>query len=335
MNQTMTLQKMLQQIGSGSRRLLRQAIADGRVEVNEQVVRDPGLPVTPGVDRIRLDGQALDATLQKTSYFAFHKPDGVVSTLADPQGRPTISHYLKGIRERVYPIGRLDFHSEGLILLTNDGDFANLVLAPKNRIPKVYELKIKGELSPQERERFSHGVVLDGQRLQPFQIRSLRKTAGGHSWILVTIHEGKKHILRRAFLYAGHPVERLKRVMVGTVKLGSIPAGHWRELTRQEVDTFRRAYPEQESRPPQKRTGVRPPRPSPAPPTRPGAPTGKGQASPPARSRAMTARPAPAGARPPRGAPVTPAKSRPRPPRTGAAGSPRPQARTRRPARKS
>lgn len=164
----------------------------------------------------------------------------MVSTLADPQGRPTVKDFIRQIRERVYPVGRLDFHSEGLLLLTNDGDLAHFILAARNQVPKVYMVKIKGVLSEAEKGKLEHGIVLDGQRLAPFRIEFVRSTPQQNAWYRVTISEGKKHILRRTFQYSGHPVEKLRRTAIGTIQLKSLPAGHWRELTETEIAHFKK-----------------------------------------------------------------------------------------------
>ena len=236
------LQKFLQQAGVGDRRHLRRWIQQGRFAVNGKILRDPHAAIVPDRDTIAFDGQPLRLRPENKAYFLFHKPPGVVSTLDDPQKRPTVLDFLRGIRERVYPVGRLDFHSEGLMLLTNDGELAHFILSPDSRIPREYLLKVKGLPSRQTLQQLHAGAFVDGRRLLPFAVTQLTRTGAGNSWLHVTIREGKKHILRNAFKYAGHPVEKLKRIAIGTFRLKKIPPGHWRELAPGEVRFFKKTY---------------------------------------------------------------------------------------------
>jgi len=236
------LQKILQQAGTADRRRIRRWIQQGRLKVNGRAVRDPHAIVRVGIDAITLDDEPLDVHPEKKSAFLFHKPTGVVSTLADPQRRPTVADFITGIRERVYPVGRLDFHSEGLMLLTNDGELANFILSPQQRVPREYLIKVKGIPERETIRKLERGIHLQGRRLLPFSVSPLRRTGQGNSWLHVTIHEGKKHILRDAFKYSGHPVEKLKRIAIGTFRLKNIPAGHWRELTAAELRFFKKTY---------------------------------------------------------------------------------------------
>ncbi len=237
------LQKVLQAAGLESRRTIRADIHDGKFKVNNRVITDPNFLVDISKDTIRLEERKLVLKIEKKSYFIFHKPLGVVSTLEDPQKRATITDFIAKIKERVYPVGRLDYNSEGLILLTNDGDFMNFIISVRNKIPKVYMLKIKGMLTDDERTKLkTKGVFLEGTRVRPLQIDFVKKTGHNNSWIRVTILEGKKHVLRKVFQYSGHPVEKLKRTAIGTFQLKSLPAGHWRELTSSEISFFKSTY---------------------------------------------------------------------------------------------
>jgi 23S rRNA pseudouridine2605 synthase len=236
------LQKFLQECGVASRRDIRRWIHEGRFQVAGRAVTDPNFPVRHPGDEVRLDGRPLRRTPQARSYFILNKPTGVVSTLSDPEGRPTVAALIQRIRERVFPVGRLDFHSDGLMLLTNDGELANFILSARNGVPKTYQLKIKGELSEAERGKLERGFVLEGERLNPFVIEPQSRTGAGNSWLRVTITEGKKHILRKAFQYSGHPVEKLRRVSIGSIALGKLPIGEWRELREEEVEAFKRQY---------------------------------------------------------------------------------------------
>lgn len=237
-----TLQRFLQECGLASRREIRRWIHDGRFQVKGQPVTDPNFPLRHPGDAVRFDGRPLKLAPQRKSYIILNKPTGFVSTLADPEGRPTVAALIRRIRERVYPVGRLDFHSDGLMLLTNDGELANFILSARNGVPKTYLLKIKGTLADAARARLERGIVLDGERLNPFAIQPLSTTGGGNSWLRVTIREGKKHILRRAFQYSGHPVEKLRRVAIGSIKLGKLPIGEWRELRPEEIEEFKKLY---------------------------------------------------------------------------------------------
>ncbi len=240
------LQRFLQECGVASRRDIRRWIHEGRFQVAGQAVTDPNHPVRHPGDEVRLDGQPLRRAPQARSYFILNKPPGVVSTLSDPEGRPMVAALIRRIRERVFPVGRLDFHSDGLMLLTNDGELANFILSARNGVPKTYLLKIKGELSEAERRKLERGIFLEGERLNPFAIEPQSRTSAGNSWLRVTITEGKKHILRKAFQYSGHPVEKLRRVAIGGITLGKLPLGEWRELREEEVEAFKRQHHYQE-----------------------------------------------------------------------------------------
>jgi 23S rRNA pseudouridine2605 synthase len=237
------LQKAIQAAGFDSRRKIRQGIADGDYKVNNTVITDPNFLVDIKKDTIRYREKKLKLQVEKNVYFIFNKPDGVISTLDDPQGRATVKDFVGKIKERVYPVGRLDYHSEGLILLTNDGELTNFIISPRNQIPKVYNIKIKGILSEEERRKLiSRGMHIEGDRIKPLEIEYIRKTNQNNSWIKVTIIEGKKHIIRKFFKYSGHPVERLKRVAIGTIRLKKLPMGHWKELSPMELEIFKKRY---------------------------------------------------------------------------------------------
>jgi len=236
------LQKYLQDCGLASRRDIRQWIHEGKFKVNRHTVTDPNFPIKIPGDQIHLGKKLLRLIIQNKSYFIFNKPVRIVSTLEDPQGRPTVLTFINRIKERVYPVGRLDYNSDGLMLLTNDGDLANFIISAKNQVPKTYLLKIKGDLSEATRKKLEKGVFLEGERLNPFVIEPVKMTSSGNSWLKVTITEGKKHILRNAFKYAGHPVEKLRRIAIGNIKLRNLPLGEWRELKDYELAAFKKQY---------------------------------------------------------------------------------------------
>jgi len=234
-----TLHRLLQSSGFDSRRRIRRGIADGEFTVNGKVVTDPNFAVEPGRDEIRFQGRRLKLAAEPLVYFLLNKPRGVVSTLSDPGHRPTIKDLISGIPERVYPVGRLDYNSEGLIMLTNDGALMKKVITPANRVPKQYLVKIRGDLKESDRRRLlEKGIHLEGLRVRPLEITPVRRTAGGHSWLTLTIAEGRKHVVRKLLRFTGHPVERLRRLSIGSLKLKGIPPGHWREITADELKTF-------------------------------------------------------------------------------------------------
>jgi len=236
---TLTLHRLLQSAGFDSRRRIRRGIADGEYEVNGKVVTDPNHPVNPDSDEIRFQGRRLKLAVAPLAYFLLNKPRAVVSTLADPGGRATIKDLISGIKERVYPVGRLDFNSEGLILLTNDGALMKRVITPANRVPKQYLVKIRGNLSEADRSRLlNKGIHIEGIRVRPLEITHVRRTAGGHSWLTLTVTEGRKHVVRKLLRYTGHPVERLRRLSIGSLRLRGIPPGHWREVSAAELKEF-------------------------------------------------------------------------------------------------
>jgi 23S rRNA pseudouridine2605 synthase len=165
-------------------------------------------------------------------YIALNKPDSVVSTVSDPQRRRTVIDLLHGVRTRVYPVGRLDYHSEGLILLTNDGEFANAI-ASKGHIPKTYMVKIKGVLNPDQEEQFRRGIPLSGVRTAPAGLRRIRH--GDNPWYEVKLVEGRNQQIRTMFKHLGHLVEKLRRIRIGSLDLGSLKTGEFRYLEPAEV----------------------------------------------------------------------------------------------------
>ncbi len=237
------LQKFIQGSGFGSRREVRSMIATGEFTVNNEIIDDPNFLIDPGKDIVKHGKKRIKNIIENKVYFLFNKPLGVISTLKDPQGRTTITDFIKRIKERVYPVGRLDYNSEGLILLTNDGELTNFIISPRNKIPKVYLIKIKGIITPDEKEKLiKKGVFVDERKVRPVAIDFVKKTQTGNSWVRVTIIEGKKHIIRKIFKFSGHPVDRLRRVQIGNFSLRGIPSGQWRELTEDELKKFKKLY---------------------------------------------------------------------------------------------
>ncbi len=233
------INKVLAQAGVSSRRGADALIREGRVTVNGQVVRELGAKIDPARDAIKVDGKRVHLPTGTKLYLMLHKPDGVVTTLNDPEGRPTVRDLLRGVRGRVFPVGRLDFHSEGLLLLTNDGDWANELMHPERGVAKVYRVKVRGTPGRATLARLSAGIRLDGRRTAPAQFRLAG--SGPNAWLVVTLYEGRKNQIRRMLKSVGHPVSRLRRLSVGGVELGDLPAGRWRPLTGAELKRLRRA----------------------------------------------------------------------------------------------
>jgi pseudouridine synthase len=240
------LQKIISAAGVASRRLAEELIAQGRVEVNGTTVKTLGTKADPERDEIRVDGRRIKEQKRKR-YILLYKPRGYVTTRSDPQGRPTVMDLLKGVKEYVYPVGRLDYDSEGLLLLTNDGELAARLMHPSHEIEKVYEARVRGVPAAADLERLARGVVLDGERTAPAKVRiadrPVKTTAAGteQTFVEIVLHEGRQRQVRRMFDSIGHPVARLRRVRIGPIVDEQIPIGHWRELDQQELTRLRRA----------------------------------------------------------------------------------------------
>ena len=226
------LQKILATAGVASRRKAEEIILEGRVTVNGKTVTELGSKADPEHDHVKVDGRLIRQP-ERFLYIALHKPDNVVSTASDPQRRTTVLDLLGGVRGRVYPVGRLDYHSTGLILLTNDGEFANAITSAKSRVPKTYLVKTKGALTPEEEEQFRAGVPLSGKRTSPAGLRLIRR--GENPWYEVRLIEGRNQQIRIMFKHFGHLVEKLRRVRIGTVELGNLSQAEFRPLAPEEV----------------------------------------------------------------------------------------------------
>jgi len=225
------LQKILSAAGVASRRKAEELIVEGRVTVNGAVVTELGSKADLERDHIKVDGRLLK---QPTGfvYIALNKPDSVVTTVADPQHRRTVIDLLAGIKTRVYPVGRLDYHSEGLLLLTNDGEFANAITT-KSHVAKTYLVKIKGNLTLEEEEQFRRGIPLSGKRTAPAGLRLVRR--GDNPWYEVKLVEGRNQQIRIMFKHFGHLVEKLRRIRIGSVDIGKLKTGEFRFLDAAEV----------------------------------------------------------------------------------------------------
>lgn len=233
------LQKVLAHAGVASRRACERLIVDGRVSVNGRVVTELGTKVDPDRDAVRVDGKRVGRAPRHRTYLLLNKPRGFVTTLSDPEGRPTVKDLLRGVRVRVYPVGRLDFDSEGLLLLTDDGDLSRDLMHPSSGVVKTYLAKVRGEPSPEALRRLERGVRVEGRATLPAEARLARR--GDNPWVEVRIVEGRNRQVRRMLEAVGHPVMRLRRVAYGPLALGKLPAGRLRPLTPSEVEALRRA----------------------------------------------------------------------------------------------
>ncbi|HSW64899.1 MAG TPA: pseudouridine synthase [Dissulfurispiraceae bacterium] len=229
------IQKIVAQAGIASRRAAEELILAGRVTVNGQPA-SLGMKADPLRDHVKVDGKLITRREPKV-YYLFYKPRGVVTSLVDPAGRPTVKDYFAGTHMRVFPVGRLDFDSEGLLFVTNDGDFANAVLHPSQEMPKTYAAKVKGEIADEDLVRLREGVRLEDGMTAPARTRRIRTTES-NCWIQITIHEGRNRQVRRMLEKVGHPVIRLKRVAIGSFGVGALKPGQYRELTKEEVQTL-------------------------------------------------------------------------------------------------
>lgn len=226
------LQKIIAEMGLASRRKAEEFIIEGRVTVNGKVATI-GMKADTSKDHIKVDGKLL-FRLEKKVYFILNKPRGVVTSMSDPEGRPTVHDFLRGIRQRVYPVGRLDYDSEGLLLLTNDGEFTHAVLHPSKKIPKTYLVKIKGNIVDENLEKLRSGIRLERAVTAPAKVRRLRK-AENNSWLEMVIYEGKKRQIRRMLERVGHDVIRLMRIKINGLEMGPLKPGMCREISSEEL----------------------------------------------------------------------------------------------------
>lgn len=231
------LQKILAHAGVASRRRAEEMITEGLVTVNGKVITELGTKADLQTDHIKVNGKLLRAP-QRLVYFAMNKPKGVVTTVDDPEGRPTVMDFVKGVRERIYPVGRLDYQSEGLLLLTNDGEFANRITSARHHVTKTYVAKIKGSLTDSQEAQFRAGILLGGRRTAPAGLKKIREA--DNPWYEVSLIEGRQNQIRLMFKHFGHLVEKLKRVKIGFLALGPIKAGEIRPLTAAEIAKFRK-----------------------------------------------------------------------------------------------
>ena len=234
------LQKILSQAGVASRRASERLMLEGRVTVNGVAVRELGTKADPAHDDIRVDGRRIRRQTRRR-YLLLNKPRGYVTTRSDPQRRPTVIDLLAGVTEYVYPVGRLDFDSEGLLMLTNDGELAARLTHPRHGLARVYEARVGGVPDMGDVARLARGILIDGRRTRPASVRMVGNT------LTITVREGRNRQVRKMCEAIGHPVTRLTRVAIGPIRDPRLKVGQWRELTAEEVRRLRAASAMEES----------------------------------------------------------------------------------------
>jgi 23S rRNA pseudouridine2605 synthase len=234
------LQKILSRAGVASRRAAERLMLEGRVTVNGVCVRELGTKADPASDDVRVDGRRIKLP-ERYRYILLNKPRGHVTTRSDPKGRPTVIDLLFGVRVYLYPVGRLDFDSEGLLLLTNDGDLAARLTHPRHGVPRIYEARVVGIPDTRDLDRLARGVVIDGRLTARADVKLVSRERGDQATLHVTIREGRNRQVRKMCEAIGHPVSHLRRVAFGPISDRKLKAGQWRDLTTEEVERLRRA----------------------------------------------------------------------------------------------
>ncbi len=232
------LQKLLSQAGVASRRQAEQMIVEGRVSVNGKTITELGSKADLERDHIKVDGRLIHAP-KRLVYIVLYKPNNSVTTVSDPQGRTTVMELLRGVKERVYPVGRLDYHSEGLLLLTNDGEIANAIMSAATHLPKTYVVKANGTLTTEQEEQFRRGVPISGRRTMPAGLKIIKEAE--NPWYEVTLYEGRNQQIRLMFKHFGLLVEKLRRVRIGPIEIGPLKPGQFRYMDEDEVRKLKRA----------------------------------------------------------------------------------------------
>lgn len=228
------LQKYLSMAGVASRRAAEALIEEGKVRVNGKTVTELGTKVDPEKHRVSVSGKPVNIVTRK-AYYLFYKPVGCLTTVKDDQGRPTIFHYLKKIREKVFPVGRLDFNTEGLLILTNDGDLANIISHPSRKVEKTYLARVRGIPEESKLKKLERGVILpEGGKTAPLKV-SLARTTGKNAWVQIKLTEGKNRQIHQMCELIGHPVSKLKRIKIGFLDTSGLRPGDYRSLSEKEI----------------------------------------------------------------------------------------------------
>ncbi|MGO9570802.1 MAG: pseudouridine synthase [Desulfomonilaceae bacterium] len=229
------VQLIIRDAGIASRRKAEEMILEGRVTLNGSIVTDPTMTADPDKDHIKVDGKLLLRPDSAKYYYLFNKPRNVVSTMSDPEGRPCVGDLLKLLKKRFFTVGRLDFDAEGLMILTNDGQFAQKLSHPSHRIPRTYLVKVRGTPDDRLLSTIKRGMRIgDGERVGDV-LWSVVKKQKTTTWLRIVLYEGKKNEIKRIFLQIRHPVRKIRRVGFGPLTLGTLPVGEWRALTQREM----------------------------------------------------------------------------------------------------
>jgi 23S rRNA pseudouridine2605 synthase len=237
---TIRLQKIISQAGVASRRAAEKLIEDGRVTVNGETVREMGTKADPTRDDIRVDGRRIKSA-ERSRYILLNKPAGYVTTRSDPQRRRTVIDLLHGVKEYVYPVGRLDYDTQGILLLTNDGDLAAKLTHPRHEVDRTYEAYVSGMPDDEAIERLRRGIPLDGRRTRPADVVLVNKGRRvGAGVLIITIREGRNRQVRRMLEAVGHPVQSLRRIRFGPLGDSGLKPGEWRDLSEVEVEKLKK-----------------------------------------------------------------------------------------------
>lgn len=227
------LNKYIAECGLTSRRKADEWIDSGKVKLNGKTVYELGVRVDPKKDRIEVNGKLLKSKPQNQVYIAFNKPTHVMTTLSDPEGRPTVKDFFPKQKARIFPVGRLDWDTEGLLLMTNDGDFAQAVIHPSQEIPKTYMAKLDGQPSEAQLNKLRQGVSIPGGKVKALFVERVKKSSDKYDWVRISVAEGKNRQVRRMFEKIGFDVKKLRRVAIGALPLGTLPKGGHAYITPQ------------------------------------------------------------------------------------------------------
>ena len=233
------LQKVMAHAGVASRRKSEEIIAEGRVKVNGETVTEMGFKVDPEQDEIEVDGEII--TEEKKRYILLNKPEGYITTVSDPEGRPTVMDLIPDLNQRLYPAGRLDYDSSGLLIMTNDGDLTYKLTHPKKEVDKKYRVLVQGELRQEDFEKFENGMIIDGQKTAPAEISNVNYK-GDKTEFDIIIHEGRNRQVRRMCKIAGFSVISLKRIAFSFLTLQGVSEGEFRYLREEEVEKLKNMF---------------------------------------------------------------------------------------------
>ena len=231
------LQKIISRAGLASRRTAEKWITEGRVRVNGKIVRQLGSKADPDTDTVEVDGRSIIDPGRHRRYYVLNKPAGCITAVKDPQGRPTVIDLLKRKHRHVYPVGRLDYNTTGLLILTDDGSLARYLQHPSSRIPRVYDVKVTGNLSQKALKRLERGIRLGDKTTLPCTV-TVRRTSERSQWLRITLREGQNRQIHRMMAVVGATVVKIRRIQFGSLKLGRLPVGAYRELTPAEITSL-------------------------------------------------------------------------------------------------